>query len=163
MESKGITLVFDTEVEEKIIACDEDLVERVALNLLSNAIKFTDRGGQVSVNIYIAEGKVCIAVKDTGIGISDRMKTLIFDRFIQVDKSTKRRREGSGIGLALVKSLLEVHGGDITVSSAVGIGSEFLVSLPDYMVEDEIAITHNGDLQSSHIEMINIEFSDIYE
>lgn len=163
MESKGITLVFDTEVEEKIIACDEDVVERVVLNLLSNAIKFTERGGQVTVNISLVEGKVNIAVKDTGIGISERMKALIFDRFIQVDKSTKRRREGSGIGLSLVKSLLEVHGGNITVNSVIGQGSEFIVSLPDYIIEDEVAATHSSELQNSNIERINIEFSDIYE
>ena len=163
MESKGITLVFDTEVEEKNIACDEDVVERIVLNLLSNAIKFTERGGQISVNIYVEKGLVNIAVKDTGIGISERMKALIFDRFIQVDKSTRRRREGSGIGLALVRSLLDVHGGDITVHSTIGQGSEFVVTLPDYIIEDEVAATHSCELQNSNIEMINIEFSDIYE
>jgi signal transduction histidine kinase len=163
IENKGITLVFDTEIEEKIIACDGDIVERIVLNLLSNAVKFTDRGGYIYVNIYVEADNICIVVKDTGIGIPDKMKKLIFDRFIQVDKSISRRREGSGIGLSLVKSLLEVHGGTISAESVIGQGSTFKITLPDRQLEKKETDMENSNSASGSIEMISIEFSDIYD
>ena len=129
IENKGIILIFDTEIEEKVIACDPDVVERVMLNLLSNAVKFTEEGGNIFVNIYESEGQVYLSVKDTGVGMSEKAKEQIFSRFVQVDKSARRCREGSGIGLSLVKSLLEVHGGSISVESRLGEGSESTVVL----------------------------------
>jgi two-component system, OmpR family, phosphate regulon sensor histidine kinase PhoR len=162
IESKGITLTFDTEVEEQVIVCDPDKIERVILNLLSNAVKFTELNGDILVNVFIEESNVCISVKDTGIGIPEDMQNLIFDRFIQVDKSIKRTHEGSGIGLALVKSLVEMHGGKVSVKSKLGEGSEFIITLPVIKlteVEEEVTLI---DYRERHIERINIEFSDIY-
>lgn len=163
IETKGINLIFDTEVEERIIACDGDIIERIMLNLLSNAIKFTESGGQVTVNVFLGLGEVFISVKDTGAGIPENMKDLIFDRFIQADNSNRRRREGSGIGLALVKSLVEIQGGCISVKSKIGEGSEFLIALPDRRVEESEEVTYCSNHCGGSIEIINIEFSDIYE
>ncbi|EYE87804.1 histidine kinase [Fervidicella metallireducens AeB] len=163
IESKGIELVFDTEVEEKIIACDPDKIERIVLNLLSNAVKFTSKHGQIYVNIYLKNDRVYISVKDNGIGIDENMKELIFDRFIQVDKSISRNREGSGIGLALVKSLVELHDGNIEVRSTLGKGSEFIFDLPDKIIESSCEEDYFSNLCEQRVEKINIEFSDIYE
>lgn len=162
IESKGISLIFDTELEEKIIACDPDKIERIILNLLSNAIKFTEKNGEILVRVYILDSNVCISVKDTGIGISEEMKDLIFDRFIQVDKSISRNREGSGIGLSLVKALVELHKGSVHVNSTIGKGSEFIISLPDVLTENNYKENSFDKLYEQRVEKINIEFSDIY-
>ncbi len=162
VEYKKIQLIFDTDIEEKIMACDPEKIERIILNLLSNAIKFTDRGGQIMVEICDGKDDIQIYVKDTGIGMELDQKELIFDRFRQVDKSFTRKQEGSGIGLSLVKSMVEMHKGSITVGSIYGQGSEFRITLPILVLqEDQI-----GEIQSqqrSSVEKINIEFSDIYE
>lgn len=163
VEEKGLTLTFDTEVEEKVIACDPDIIERIVLNLLSNSIKFTEDKGNIFVNLYVEGDNICVSVRDTGIGISEQMKELIFDRFVQVDKSIKRKREGSGIGLALVKSLAEMHGGSIRVNSDLGKGSEFIVSLPDIMIKENEQDLNACNIINNHVEKINIEFSDIYQ
>lgn len=162
IEHKGLTVIFDTSIEEKVIACDPDLIERIMLNLLSNSVKFTKRGGSILVSIYLEEDKVCISVKDSGIGIPDNMKEIIFDRFIQVDKSTTKSCEGSGIGLSLVKSLVEIHKGTISLNSVISKGSEFIISLPDELCFEEDVHENIINLDDSRIEKINIEFSDIY-
>lgn len=163
VEDKGLTFTFDTCVEEKIISCDPKLIERIVLNLLSNSVKFTEDGRDILVYIYLEDNKVCISVKDNGIGIPDEMKELIFDRFIQVDKSISKRREGSGIGLALVKSLVEMHRGSITLNSNLGEGSEFIIKLPDSMLVENKKIENISNLEADYLERINIEFSDIYD
>lgn len=161
-KSKGISLIFDTEVEEKIMACDPDLIERIMLNLISNALKFTDSGGQVFINIYDRQDKVIISVKDTGIGISQDKQKDIFERFVQVHEKEARRRQGSGIGLSLVKSLVKLHNGDIRVKSKLGEGSEFIVELPVTLVEGNIRDEEQKRLShEEYIEKIQIEFSDI--
>lgn len=161
IKSKGITLLFDTNTEEKYIACDPDKIERIILNLLSNAIKFTDPGGNITVEVSDKKDNVVISVKDTGIGIPKEKINTIFQRFSQVEQSLTRNREGSGIGLSLVKSLVEMHGGNINVKSQVGKGSEFIITLPSRLVEEN-DITVNSTDQQTQVERINIEFSDIY-
>jgi PAS domain S-box-containing protein len=161
IESKNINIQFDTEVEEKYLACDADMIERIMLNLLSNAVKFTPPEGYICVNIYDRGDFIIISVKDSGIGIPEDKQQVIFDRFRQVDKSMTRRTEGSGIGLNLVKSLVELHGGEICVESQQGQGSEFLVELPARTICcDEVAATK--DIPQGQVERIHIEFSDIY-
>lgn len=166
LESKEIEVIFDTEVEEKIISCDGDKIERIILNLLSNAIKFTEPGGQILVSIYDKFDSVQISIKDTGIGIPEDKVNVIFDRFKQVDKSFSRNNEGTGIGLSLVKSLVELHGGCIRAYSKYGEGSEFIINLPanQFSIENEVTFRHTtlGDIDEKRIEKMNIEFSDIY-
>lgn len=164
IENKGLSLIFDTEVEEKIIACDPEKIERIILNLLSNAVKFTDKGGNIMVNIEDGIEKICIRVTDNGRGIPEEKLNSIFERFVQVDKSFTRDHEGSGIGLSLVKSLVELHGGTISVKSREGNGAEFIIYIPCKLVNEtykEIACSE--DITESCIEKINIEFSDIYK
>lgn len=162
VESKNIDIIFDTDCEELEIKCDPDKIERIILNLLSNAIKFTEPGGRIEVSIFTDETWVDIRVKDTGIGIPSHMKEFIFERFIQNDKSLNRNKEGSGIGLSLVKSLVELHEGKVFLSESNESGSEFSILLPNVKLENDI--DENGSLDyKTEVEKISIEFADIYE
>ena len=164
VESKNINIVFDTYIEELKIRCDPESMERVILNLLSNAIKFTDNNGNISVFIEADEKYVFIRVKDDGIGISEDIREKIFNRFVQEDKSFNRKKEGSGIGLALVKSLVELHDGEVYLEK-VSKGSEFVVKLPNIKIDEELDVYNKVmDAESKPlVQKINIEFSDIYE
>lgn len=163
IESKGISLTFDTDIEEKIIACDAYRLERVMLNLLSNAIKFTAPGGSIWVNVRDKGEKIEISVRDTGVGIPENMLEAVFHRFRQVDSSFTRKSEGSGIGLCIVKSIIELHGGKISLNSEVGKGSEFIIELPAYLAEDEGECKETAAARQSNMERVSIEFSDIYD
>lgn len=163
VESKGISITFDTEIEEKIMTFDPDAMERIILNLLSNSIKFTPNGGSIEVNIYDKANIIVISVKDTGLGIPIEKQASIFEKFVQVDKSLSRNREGSGIGLSLVKELVALHGGIIELQSIIGKGSEFKIELP-VKLEEEYKNSNEIDMYTSEgrVERVNIEFSDIY-
>lgn len=162
IESKGIEFSFESKIDSMIIACDPDKMERIILNLLSNAMKFTESGGKIHVNLWDNGSSLFIRVKDTGIGIPREKQDMIFKRFMQVDKSLSRNHNGSGIGLSLVKSLVELHGGSITLYSEVGVGSEFLIELPVRQISAEVGEQGSQLAADSKIEVINIEFSDIY-
>lgn len=162
IEDRGINLIFDTEVEEKIISCDGEKIERIILNLLSNATKFTNEGGSIIVNICDNDNSVIISVKDTGIGIPKEKQEAIFERFVQVDKSLSRNRLGSGIGLSIVKSLVEMHGGNIRLESEPGFGSEFIIELPAKVIPEDYTTSESPDyLGQVNTDRIKIEFSDI--
>jgi methyl-accepting chemotaxis protein len=161
IKTKKINIIFDTNTEEKIIACDTEKIERIILNLISNAIKFSNPGGSIFVNVFDKDDTVEITVEDTGIGIEKKHLNDIFGRFQQVDKSLSRNAEGSGIGLSLVKSIIEMHGGKISVDSEVGKGSVFKVELPVRIVENSKVIEKTKQMNNK-IQMINVEFSDIY-
>ncbi|NFH05357.1 PAS domain-containing sensor histidine kinase [Clostridium botulinum] len=158
-ESKGINIIFDTNVEEKIIAVDTDKIERIILNLLSNSIKFTNPGGNIFVNVKDCGENVYVHVKDTGVGIpSDKLES-IFERFFQVDKTLKKNKEGTGIGLHLVKSFVEMHNGTVHIKSELGQGTEFIIKLPAVVCEEQIK--SKNIVYEANIERINMEFSDI--
>lgn len=161
-ENKGIKIQFDTEIEEKITACDPDKIERIMLNLLSNAIKFTNPNGNILINIYDGESDIKIVVKDDGIGIPKEKLDSVFGRFIQVDKSLCRNHEGSGLGLSIAKSFVEMHGGTIKVESEYGNGTEFIISLPITLIEDNMDAIDYVAVAENHVQRVNIEFSDIY-
>ena len=109
---------------------DERKVKQILLNLLSNAVKFTPEGGRVDVSAKLDTGKVEIAVKDTGAGISAEDQANLFEEFRQFGGDAARKAEGTGLGLALTKKFVELHGGAIRVDSAPGKGSTFSFSLP---------------------------------
>ena len=159
-ESKGLNVIFDTDTEEKIIAFDTEKIERIILNLISNAIKFTDKGDEIFVEVKDKNEFIEISVRDNGIGIENKYLDMIFDRFKQVDKSLSRNAEGTGIGLSLVKSIVELHGGSIHVESEFGKGSKFTFMLPSRVV------LHENMLYSSKVpsenESIRVELSDVY-
>ena len=162
MEEKGIELIFDTEVEEEIVACDPDKIERIMLNLLSNAIKYTSNNGKIEVYIKIVDKNVVISVSDNGIGIEKEKLEHIFDRFSRVRNTLTRSCEGSGIGLSLVKSLVEMHGGTIEVESKFGFGTKFIFTIPITVINNCKKLSESKEVNTSRIEKCNIEFSDIY-
>ena len=163
IENKGISFEYCSKTEAKVIACDPDKMERIILNLLSNAIKFTDSGGKILFNVWDEVDRIYISVKDNGIGIPLEKQDMVFKRFVQIDKSLSRNHNGSGIGLSLSKSLVEMHGGKISLISDAGMGCEFIIELPI----NELTILEVTNKESQYninnkIEAINIEFSDIY-
>ena len=160
IKNKGIELIFDTDTEEEIIACDPDKIERIILNLLSNAIKYTRPDGKIIVNINSDKENVYISVKDTGIGMPKQKLNKIFNRYEQIDNKLTKSFNGSGIGLSLVKSLVEMHKGKITVESKENEGSKFTITLPKKRINNEHI--KNTNLTKSRVEKCNIEFSDIY-
>ncbi len=162
VESKGMTLIFDTDVEEKIIGIDRENIERIILNLLSNAVKFSKDDGTIMVSIHDLGDKVQISVKDNGIGIPEELQEKIFDRFVQGEDLFTRSHEGSGIGLSLVKSIVENHGGKTYVKSIVNGGSEFIVELPNILSKNQFCSTNLYHADKYNLERIKIEFSDIY-
>ena len=129
-KSKNIIYSFHSEVTELMVCLDADKMEKVVHNLLSNAFKFTRAGGEVTINLKMEGGKCIIQVKDTGIGIPADQLDKIFDRFYQVDSSQTREYEGSGLGMTLVKELVELHHGTVAVQSIVGEGTTFNLRLP---------------------------------
>lgn len=112
------------------ITADVQRVQQILWNLLSNAIKFTPTGGQVILRVWLENNAVVMQVEDTGIGIPEHQLPMLFEKFQQLDSPYHRRYEGMGLGLALTKQLVELHGGRIEVESIVGSGSIFTVWLP---------------------------------
>lgn len=132
IEEKGLELIFDTDVEEKVIRCDKVDIERCIINLVGNAVKFTPEGGLIEVLLQDLDDKVKIIVKDNGIGISEENQKIIFDRFNQVVDESSEQKGGSGLGLTITKQFITLHNGEIYVESEVGVGSEFIIILPVY-------------------------------
>lgn len=160
VECKGIELIFDPACEELITACDEEKIERIMLNILSNSIKYIEGKGKILIRLNVENGCVVISVEDNGIGISKENLDIIFERFKQVDSTFTRKVEGSGIGLSLVKSLVEMHDGEIYVESEEGKGTKVKFYLPILILdEEENVLEHN--LNENHV--WRIEFADIYD
>lgn len=160
---QNLSIECTANVSNLIIACDPEKIERIMLNLISNAIKFTKDGGKITVDVNKNDTEVVIIVEDTGIGIPKDKISDIFNRFVQVDKSLTRSHEGSGIGLSLVKSLVELHDGTISVESELDKGSRFRLCIPIRLVDNENNLKKNVFLSStSKVENMHIEFSDIY-
>lgn len=132
---------FETQFAEKNLHCvldgtratafaDRDRLQQVVTNLVSNAVKYSNSSGTVHVRVEDGENAVCLWVEDDGIGIAEEEQKLIFERFYRTDLSRNRKTGGAGIGLAIVKTIVQAHGGEITVESREGHGSRFTVSLP---------------------------------
>ena len=162
VEINNVNLTFSSSIEEFIIICDPTFIERIMLNLLSNAIKFSKEKGNIDVNVYLKDKYVVLEVKDNGIGIPITMQQKIFERFVQLDKSLSRKKEGSGIGLSLVKILVEIHNGYIELESKEGNGSIFRVYLPNENDNSMIKVKSCNEY-NVNIERVYAELSDIYE
>lgn len=172
-EQKNVNLKFTTNLSKKNIYFDEEKIERILLNLLSNALKFTSSGKSITVNLSIRKHKnanmISISVHDEGIGISEDKQKIIFERFGQADTTLSRQAEGTGLGLYLVKLLVDVLDGEISLKSKIGKGSTFTVLFPEIkptnIDEIESGKEDNNKLVGSDrnvIQTAKIEFSDIY-
>jgi signal transduction histidine kinase/CheY-like chemotaxis protein len=130
-ESEGLRLVADLRAGAPQVLGDPDRLRQVVSNLLSNAVKFTPSGGTVGVQLQEIGGRACLTVKDTGIGMSPQVLPHVFERFRQADSSLTRKYSGLGLGLAIVRHLVELHGGSVKAASeGEGKGSTFVVTLP---------------------------------
>jgi CheY-like chemotaxis protein len=131
VEAAGHELIVAEPPEPVLLYADPVRLIQVIANLLNNAAKYTERGGRIVVSTRVFGSEAEITVRDTGIGIAPDMLSRIFDMFVQADSSPERVRQGLGIGLTLVKRLVELHGGTVEARSAgLGKGSEFIVRLP---------------------------------
>ncbi|NWG15549.1 MAG: PAS domain S-box protein, partial [Chloroflexi bacterium] len=132
IKDKGIYLEIDRQSEIPPVYGDPVRLRQIVTNLVNNAIKFTEKGG-ITISIGRQDDQqVCVTVKDTGIGMSQKDLNVIFERFRQVDGSATRRAGGTGLGLAITRQLVQMHDGDIHVSSVLGEGSTFSFTLPVY-------------------------------
>ncbi len=135
-------IAIETSIEEKPLSVfgDETRLHQVIWNLLSNAIKFTPEGGRVDVALHCSESKAILRVSDTGQGISPEFLPYVFERFRQFDNTTVRQQAGLGLGLAIVRHLVTLHGGQVSVESAgIGSGTTFTITLPLLAVRVEPA------------------------
>lgn len=130
IEKKGLIITTDIPDELPKVNGDKDMLTEVMINLIDNAIKFTHTGGEIKITACEEPKAVHITVKDTGVGIPKDAISKLFDQFYQVDASTTRRYGGTGLGLHIAKSIVEVHNGQIWVESEEGIGTTVHVSLP---------------------------------
>jgi len=129
-EFRNKRIELRTSISEQYLNADKDKLTQVFINIISNAIKYTPPGGTVEVTVTGNDSYVRIDIKDNGIGISAEDLPLVFERFYRVDKSRSRETGGTGIGLAIVKSLVEAHGGAVNVISQLGLGSNFTFKFP---------------------------------
>jgi signal transduction histidine kinase len=140
---KHIELVLDVENPALEIRADRNKIKQIMNNLLSNAVKFTHPGGRVTLRTRCELDRLAVSVADTGIGIKEEDQERIFQAFTQVDGSYARRYQGTGLGLTLVKKFVEMHGGDVTLRSRFGEGSEFTFTIPGVLtprLQGEIAV-----------------------
>jgi signal transduction histidine kinase/PAS domain-containing protein len=161
-EDKNIRLRFRSSLKEKIVSLDDEKYERILLNLLSNAIKFTPSNQSIWVTLSENDGKIFVCVKDKGIGIPKDKQTHIFERFGQEGSRRSRSGEGTGIGLYLVKLLVESMNGGISLCSNVDRGSSFIVTLPADTLEVEELDTLPELTNNRLIQGMQLEFSNIY-
>lgn len=157
-EKKNLTLIFDTNEEDVMMSVDISKIERVILNLISNAIKFSRENGEIYVTVTSQDECLEISVEDNGIGIADKHKRDIFKKFVQVDNSLNRKNEGSGVGLSIAQSLVELHNGKITVESEINKGTRFTVILPKEIFKYEDS-NNDKDLKDSN-DMRVIEYNE---
>ncbi|WP_224371828.1 ATP-binding protein [Hyalangium versicolor] len=128
--TRGIEVRFEADPSVGSVPLDRRKFEKIVLNLLGNALKFTPEGGSITVALHAGDSGLELSVKDTGPGIPKARQGQLFQRFQQLDGSTTRKHEGTGMGLAIVKEFTELMGGQVAVESELGQGSRFIVRLP---------------------------------
>ena len=158
-EKKQLELSFRGAPEPINIAVDIEKIERIMLNLLSNAIKFTEPYGTITVSTYQNGGRAFISVRDTGAGIPADMQNEIFIRYKQSGQCPRIENEGSGIGLSLVKTFVDLHHGNIKLISEVNKGSEFIIDLPLMIAESDIIDKSHADISQGTDEAAKVEFA----
>ncbi len=155
---KNIDLIFDTEEEEIITSIDIVAMQRVMLNLLSNSIKFTKSEGKIQVLVAIEDDEVKIKVIDNGIGVKEEYLELMFTKFYQVSPALTRNSEGGGIGLYVVKEIIELHKGNIEFTSEFNVGSMVTITLP--LTKEYVSRKFVDDMMTIE-EIAKIEMSDL--
>jgi signal transduction histidine kinase len=129
-KQSGVSVVIGLPSDLPLVLGDERRILQIVLNLLSNAIKFTHANGTVSVQVEQRADELLLKVSDTGIGIAAKDLPKVLERFGQIDSTLSRKHKGTGLGLPLVKQLIELHGGSISIESKVGVGTTVTISFP---------------------------------
>jgi CheY-like chemotaxis protein/nitrogen-specific signal transduction histidine kinase len=148
---KNINLEFNMRPRSIFINADRSKLKQIMYNIIGNAIKFTPDNGKVHVNISMKDQMLLLSVKDNGIGISNDDQEKLFHPFVQLDSASTRKFEGTGLGLALVKNLLKLHGGTIDVESEQGKGSTFYIEVPLNLKENDLNARLIADENSEDI------------
>lgn len=159
--NKGINIKFKSNINSYNMIIDVDKMERAILNLISNSIKFSEMGSYIEVNITRENKEIKISVKDEGVGIPKDRMNFIFTKFGQIDRTLSRNTEGCGVGLTLVKEIVNLHKGQIHVQSEEGVGSTFTIILQENIGFIDKKTFEREDYKSIE-EKINVEFADIY-
>lgn len=165
-ESQEVELSYSFEYSPVMAEIDPQQMERVIGNLVSNAIKFTPKGGYVAVTVYkqnTTDGSIQISVRDNGMGIPENELPHIFDRFYQAPQSGDAFSKGTGIGLALVKEIVELHKGNIRVNSSYGEGSEFVVTLKKELLVSENYLQSGESWSTNSGKVLNYESKHLSE
>lgn len=146
-EAKNISVLTEFTSDVATITCDSHRLQQMVSNLLNNAVKFTPNNGSVTVKFEHGQDSVLIVVTDSGKGIQPEFLPFVFDRFRQADSSSTRINEGVGLGLAIVRHLAELHGGEVSVTSeGLGKGSSFTIALPFTLQQNPKDIETNGEV-----------------
>jgi len=164
-DAKGIRIEAEFDSTPAVVSGDANRLQQVIWNLMSNAVKFTNSGGSVSLKMAQQGSSVEITVRDSGAGISREFLPYVFDRFRQADSSTTRQHGGLGLGLAIARHLVEIHGGTIRAESAgLGLGSSFTIKLPtldsmvrasEAMVAETAALSTQQCLKGLHVLLVD--------
>ena len=136
--------MMDVDMEDVTLIADEDSMSQVWTNLLANSIKFTPGGGIISVEAKAVQGGIKF-LSDNGTGISEEDLPHIFERFFIADKSRNRSMGGSGLGLSIVKRIIDMHHSEIEVSSKHGVGTTFTITLHNYKEDDHTIIQEKNN------------------
>jgi signal transduction histidine kinase len=139
-QSKAIAM--DITLAEIMLLADEDLLNQVWINLIYNSIKFTPPGGTIGLLLQLQENEPVVHIWDNGVGIAEEEQKHIFDRFYKADKSRNRNSGGSGLGLSIVKKIIDMHGGTVRVESTLGEGTAFIITLPNKSTGSESGTKH---------------------
>ncbi|MPQ45176.1 sensor histidine kinase, partial [Clostridium tarantellae] len=162
IKKAGIELIFDAEREEIFIELDKGFLERIVLNILSNSVKYGKIGGEILINIIIKDNNILIVIENNGQIISEEEQQYMFEKFSKNNMAFNRTQEGSGLGLYISKSLMELQGGTLTVEVGNEKGNKFIITYNDVRIFNE---EESSDLYISSLneimEKVDIEFSDI--
>ena len=156
------SIVFDTDAEEIIVGFDCEKIEKVVINLISNSLKFRKKEGAVVLVSLTHDDKfIYIKVKDNGIGISKENMDRIFKIYERVNDDRSIIKEGTGIGLSLVRDFAKLHNGSISVKSEVGVGSEFVVKIANTLADENEIKIHYKMTKEERLQNIAVAFSDL--
>lgn len=162
-EMKGINVIFDTEEEELFVYADKDLIERTILNILSNAIKYNEENGKIDVLVGTRKENIIIEIEDNGIGIPKEKVKYIFNRYERVQTSEARYKEGSGLGLNIVKEIINKFNGSVKIESEESIGTKITIIIPKIEYNEELYEDYSDgfNFKNDIIQKVDLEMSDI--
>jgi len=142
IQEKNLSLTINTPADLPKAYADSDRINQILINLIGNSVKYTRPGDSITVQVHANESQVQIDVSDTGLGIAEEDQIHVFDRFFRAERDANSLVDGTGLGLPIARSFVEMMGGEIWLDSALGVGSTFSFTLPIYQSEVSVAETN---------------------